>query len=66
MEFTKSFITSVILGKDMIPRLGMYQMEKLQFDILDALKNTQKSKVIILHNKQTYIFKKKALELNKF
>jgi sn1-specific diacylglycerol lipase len=45
MEATKDFITTVILGKDMIPRLGMMQLEKLRNEIMKTLKDTNKPKV---------------------
>ena len=35
--FSRSFITSVVLGKDVVPRLGLYQMKFMQQDILAAL-----------------------------
>lgn len=48
MQATKEFITTVILGKDMVPRLGMVQMEKLRNEIMETLKNTTKPKWQIL------------------
>ncbi|RWS12438.1 sn1-specific diacylglycerol lipase alpha-like isoform X5 [Dinothrombium tinctorium] len=43
-EYTKEFITSVILGKDVVPRLGLHQMESLRFDLMNAIKETQDPK----------------------
>lgn len=34
---TRSFVTSVVLGKDVVPRLGLHQVRVMQQDILDAL-----------------------------
>ena len=45
MQETKSFITTIIVGKDMVPRLGMYQLEKLRSDVLEVLENSRMSKV---------------------
>ncbi|RWS28188.1 sn1-specific diacylglycerol lipase alpha-like isoform X6, partial [Leptotrombidium deliense] len=43
-EYTKGFITSVILGKDVVPRLGLHQMESLRFDLINAIKEAQDPK----------------------
>jgi hypothetical protein len=45
MEASKDSITTVLLGKDMVPRLGMLQMEKLRNEIMQILRTTNKSKV---------------------
>lgn len=46
--FSRSFITSVVVGKDVVPRLGLHQMKLIQKDILAALSfsNDPKWKVI--------------------
>lgn len=44
VEYSKSFITSVILGKDMFARLGLHQMEILRQDLLNAIKQCTDSK----------------------
>ncbi|CAG2106899.1 unnamed protein product [Medioppia subpectinata] len=38
IEYTKEFIISVVLGKDVVPRLGLHQMETLRFDLINAIK----------------------------
>ncbi|KAI1301229.1 Diacylglycerol lipase-alpha [Halotydeus destructor] len=51
VEYSESFITSVVLGKDVVPRLGLHQMESLRFDLVNAIKhcNDPKWKVISEH-----------------
>lgn len=36
-QYSRSFITSVVLGKDVVPRLGLHQMESLRFDLITAI-----------------------------
>lgn len=40
VEYTKSFITSVVVGKDVVPRIGLYQMEALRADLINAIKRS--------------------------
>ncbi|KAF2901647.1 hypothetical protein ILUMI_04542, partial [Ignelater luminosus] len=40
MEYTKSFTISVVLGKDVVPRLGLNQMEALRADLINAIKRS--------------------------
>ncbi|KAF5296341.1 hypothetical protein FQA39_LY12558 [Lamprigera yunnana] len=40
MEYTKSFTTAVVLGKDVVPRLGLNQMEALRADLINAIKRS--------------------------
>ena len=49
VEYSKSFITSVVLGKDLVPRLGLRQLESLRYDLIHAIKESQdpKYKLII-------------------
>uniref|UniRef100_A0A1A9W794 Diacylglycerol lipase-alpha n=1 Tax=Glossina brevipalpis TaxID=37001 RepID=A0A1A9W794_9MUSC len=35
-----SFITSVVLGKDVVPRIGLYQMEALRADLINAIQRS--------------------------
>ncbi|GAB6029644.1 hypothetical protein CHUAL_005379 [Chamberlinius hualienensis] len=44
VEYTKSFITSVVVGKDVIPRIGLHQMEALRSDLINAIKCSQDPK----------------------
>lgn len=46
MEKSKEFITTVICGKDIVPRLGMAQLEYLRSDILQLLKGSNTPKVL--------------------
>lgn len=44
VEYTKTFITSVVLGKDLVPRIGLHQMESLRSDLINAIKRSQDPK----------------------
>ncbi|CAA9993390.1 unnamed protein product [Nesidiocoris tenuis] len=46
VQYTKSFITSVVLGKDVVPRIGLYQMEALRADLINAIKRSKEPKGI--------------------
>lgn len=45
VQYTKSFITSVVLGKDVVPRIGLHQMESLRADLINAIKRSKDPKV---------------------
>lgn len=45
VEYTKEFVTSVIVGKDLVPRIGLSQMEALRADLINAMKKSHKPKV---------------------
>lgn len=45
VEYSKEFVTSVIVGKDVVPRIGLSQMESLRADLINAIKKSQKPKV---------------------
>ncbi|KAH9404741.1 hypothetical protein TYRP_000572 [Tyrophagus putrescentiae] len=38
-EYSKDFVISIVHGKDLVPRIGLHQMEKLRFDLIHAIKN---------------------------
>ncbi|KAL1480575.1 hypothetical protein MTO96_050915, partial [Rhipicephalus appendiculatus] len=40
VEYSKTFITSVVLGKDVVPRIGLHQMEALRTDLINAIKRS--------------------------
>ncbi|XP_055389650.1 diacylglycerol lipase-alpha isoform X2 [Condylostylus longicornis] len=40
VEASKSFITSVVVGKDVVPRIGLHQMEALRADLINAIKRS--------------------------
>lgn len=46
VEYSKSFITSVVVGKDVVPRIGLHQMEALRADLINAIKRSVDPKVI--------------------
>ncbi|XP_015928278.1 diacylglycerol lipase-alpha isoform X2 [Parasteatoda tepidariorum] len=44
VDYTKDFVTSVVLGKDVVPRIGLHQMETLRSDLINAIKRSQDPK----------------------
>lgn len=44
-EYTKAFVTSVVVGKDVVPRIGLHQMESLRADLMHAIKRSKDPKV---------------------
>lgn len=48
VEYSKSFITSVVLGKDVVPRIGLNQMEALRADLINAIQRSVDPKVDVL------------------
>ncbi|XP_076304469.1 inactivation no afterpotential E isoform X2 [Tachypleus tridentatus] len=44
VEYSKQFITSVVMGKDVVPRLGLHQLESLRSDLINAIKRTEDPK----------------------
>lgn len=49
VEYSKSFITSVVLGKDVVPRIGLHQMEALRADLINAIQRSVDPKVFNMH-----------------
>lgn len=47
VEYTKSFTISVVMGKDVVPRIGLHQMEALRADLITAIKRSVDPKVFI-------------------
>ena len=47
VEYSKDFVTSIVVGKDVVPRIGLHQMETLRHDLMNALTKSKDSKVII-------------------
>ena len=45
MIASRSFMTSVVVGKDIVPRIGLNQMEVLRQDIMATIKKSPFSKV---------------------
>lgn len=44
-EYSKEFTISVVLGKDVVPRIGLHQMEAMRADVINAIKRSVDSKV---------------------
>jgi sn1-specific diacylglycerol lipase len=40
VEYTKAFTVSVVVGKDVVPRIGLNQMEALRADLINAIKRS--------------------------
>ncbi|XP_023932665.1 sn1-specific diacylglycerol lipase beta [Lingula anatina] len=43
-KYTEEFICSVVLGKDVVPRLGIMTMEKMKVQLLQAIRDSNKPK----------------------
>jgi sn1-specific diacylglycerol lipase len=48
VEYTKAFTVSVVVGKDVVPRIGLNQMEALRADLINAIKRSVDPKVSTL------------------
>lgn len=48
VEYTRGFITSVVVGKDVVPRIGLHQMETLRADLIRAIQHSTEPKVRII------------------
>lgn len=48
VEYTKSFTISVVVGKDVVPRIGLHQMEALRADLINAIKRSVDPKVDLI------------------
>uniref|UniRef100_A0A8C5HUD7 Diacylglycerol lipase-alpha n=1 Tax=Gouania willdenowi TaxID=441366 RepID=A0A8C5HUD7_GOUWI len=44
MDYSKEFVTSVVLGKDLVPRLGLSQLEGFRRHLLEVLQKSNKPK----------------------
>lgn len=44
VQETKSFITSIVVGKDVVPRIGLSQLEVLRADLINVIKNSKEPK----------------------
>ena len=45
VEYSKQFVTSLVVGKDIVTRVGLSQMEYLRTDLLDCIKRSTDPKV---------------------
>lgn len=45
VEYTKEFTVSVVVGKDVVPRIGLNQLESLRADLINAIKRSVDPKV---------------------
>ena len=43
-EYSKDFVISIVLGKDIVARMGLHQMEKMRFDLIRAIKDCNMTK----------------------
>ncbi|XP_007885645.2 diacylglycerol lipase-alpha [Callorhinchus milii] len=44
MEYSKEFVTAVVLGKDLVPRIGLSQLEGFRRHLLEVLQKSNKPK----------------------
>ncbi|XP_045581841.1 diacylglycerol lipase-alpha isoform X2 [Procambarus clarkii] len=44
VEYTRAFITSVVVGKDVVPRIGLHQMESMRADLINAIQRSKDPK----------------------
>jgi len=44
MLASRDFMTSVVVGKDVVPRIGMHQLETLRHDLMETIKKSEESK----------------------
>jgi hypothetical protein len=49
VEYSRSFVTSVVLGKDVVPRIGLHQLEALRHNLIYAIHKSKDPKVKILN-----------------
>lgn len=54
-QYTQEFITSVVVGKDVVPRIGLRQMESLRADLINAIKRSVDPKVITKNNSYLWV-----------
>ena len=45
MVASQSFITSVVVGKDIVPRIGLHQLEMLRHQLVETLHGSNTAKV---------------------
>ena len=50
MLASQSFITSVVVGKDIVPRIGLHQLEMLRHQLVETLHKSNTAKVGFSHN----------------
>ena len=48
VEYSKEFVTSIVVGKDVVPRIGLHQMEALRHDLMNALQKSTDPKVVAI------------------
>ena len=56
MLASRSFITSVVVGKDIVPSIGLNQLETLRLQLMDEIKNSKQSKVKQFSFRLEYFF----------
>jgi len=44
VSYSRDFVTSVVLGKDVVPRIGLHQLESLRHDLVQAIQQSQEPK----------------------
>lgn len=50
VQYSQEFTISIVVGKDVVPRIGLHQMESLRADLINAIKRSKDPKVRIVRN----------------
>jgi len=45
VQYSQEFTISIVVGKDVVPRIGLHQMESLRADLINAIKRSKDPKV---------------------
>ena len=45
MKVSSSYLTSVVVGKDIVPRIGLAQLETLRLQLMEEIRQSNRSKV---------------------
>ena len=48
MVASQAFMTSVVVGKDIVPRIGLHQLERLRHQLLLSLHQSTQPKVTLV------------------
>ena len=54
MLASQAFMTSVVVGKDIVPRIGLHQLEMLRHQLTGTLHSTKTAKVRLTMHPQKY------------
>jgi hypothetical protein len=49
VKYSQEFTISIVVGKDVVPRIGLHQMESLRADLINAIKRSKDPKVRFIY-----------------